>query len=129
MRNRLTVAMRPERRTRSNKIRGAARRRFTPDPARSLILRSGARPQGGLVNRSTLVLRPATAFSICSGVRGVRNDLRRERQLEGIARAKAEGVYKGRAASIDAGRVRELKPQGLGATEIAKTLNIGRASV
>src|SRR5215471_14300767 len=45
MRNRLTVAMRPERRTRSNKIRGAARRRFTPDPARSLILRSGARPK------------------------------------------------------------------------------------
>jgi hypothetical protein len=56
-------------------------------------------------------------------------NLRRERQLEGIARAKAEGVYKGRPASIDAARVRELKGQGLGATEIAKTFNIGRASV
>jgi DNA invertase Pin-like site-specific DNA recombinase len=56
-------------------------------------------------------------------------NLRRERQLEGIAKAKAAGVYKGRPASIDAVRVRELKAQGLGPTEIAKALKIGRASV
>src|SRR5580693_7694774 len=42
-------------------------------------------------------------------------NLRRERQLEGIAKAKAAGVYKGRPASIDGARVRELKAQGLGA--------------
>ena len=56
-------------------------------------------------------------------------NLRRERQLEGIAKAKTAGIYKGRPASIDAARVRELKAQGLGATEIAKALRIGRASV
>ncbi len=56
-------------------------------------------------------------------------NLRRERQLEGIAKAKAAGVYKGRPASINAVRVRELKAQGLGATEIAKALSIGPASV
>jgi DNA invertase Pin-like site-specific DNA recombinase len=56
-------------------------------------------------------------------------NLRRERQLEGIAKAKAAGVYKGRPASIDAARVRELKAQGIGATNIAKALGIGRASV
>jgi DNA invertase Pin-like site-specific DNA recombinase len=56
-------------------------------------------------------------------------NLRRERQLEGIAKAKAAGVYKGRPASIDAAQVREMKKQGLGATEIAKSLGIGRASV
>ena len=56
-------------------------------------------------------------------------NLRRERQLEGIAKAKVEGVYKGRPASIDQARVREMKAQGLGATEIAKALKIGRASV
>ena len=56
-------------------------------------------------------------------------NLRRERQLEGIAKAKAEGVYKGRPASIDAVTVRELKGQRLGGTEIAKALGIGRASV
>ena len=57
-------------------------------------------------------------------------NLRRERQLEGIAKATAEGVYKGRPASIDAARVREMKAAGMGpATEIAKALKIGRASV
>jgi DNA invertase Pin-like site-specific DNA recombinase len=56
-------------------------------------------------------------------------NLRRERQLEGIARAKAEGVYKGRPASIDAAKVRAMKAKGMGATEIAKALKIGRASV
>ena len=47
----------------------------------------------------------------------------------GIAKAKAAGVYKGRPASIDAAQVRELKAQGKGASEIAKALKIGRASV
>lgn len=56
-------------------------------------------------------------------------NLRRERQLEGIAKAKAEGVYKGRPASIDAEKVRALKAEGLGASDIAKRLGIGRASV
>jgi DNA invertase Pin-like site-specific DNA recombinase len=56
-------------------------------------------------------------------------NLRRERQLEGIAKAKDAGVYKGRPPSIDAARVRQLKAQGLGPSEIAKTLGIGRASV
>jgi DNA invertase Pin-like site-specific DNA recombinase len=56
-------------------------------------------------------------------------NLRRERQLEGIAKAKAEGVYKGRPASIDVAKVRELKARGVGATKIAKTLKIHRASV
>jgi len=56
-------------------------------------------------------------------------NLRRERQLEGIAKAKAEGVYKGRVASIDAEQVRKLKADGVGPTDIAKTLGIGRASV
>jgi DNA invertase Pin-like site-specific DNA recombinase len=36
-------------------------------------------------------------------------NLRRERQLEGIANAKARGVYKGRPPTIDAAKVRELR--------------------
>ena len=56
-------------------------------------------------------------------------NLRRERQLDGIATAKAAGIYKCRPASIDAAQVREMKAQGLGATEIAKALGIVRASV
>jgi len=56
-------------------------------------------------------------------------NLRRERQAEGIARAKAAGVYRGRKPSIDQTEVARLKAEGIGATEIAKTLGIGRASV
>lgn len=54
-----------------------------------------------------------------------------ERQREGIAKAKSEGKYKGRAPTARAktAEARDLKAQGLGATEIAKRLGIGRASV
>jgi DNA invertase Pin-like site-specific DNA recombinase len=56
-------------------------------------------------------------------------NLRKERQAEGIAKAKVAGVYKGRPPSIDVMKVRDLRQKGLGASEIAKTLKIGRASV
>jgi DNA invertase Pin-like site-specific DNA recombinase len=56
-------------------------------------------------------------------------NLRKERQLEGIAAAKAKGVYKGRPPSIKAAEIAALKAEGLGATEIAARLKIGRASV
>jgi len=39
------------------------------------------------------------------------------------------GVYKGRKPSIDVSRVRKLRADGLGATEIADALKIGRSSV
>jgi len=51
------------------------------------------------------------------------------RQRRGIEAAKAKGIYKGRPASIDAAKVRELRDQGHGASAIAKRLKIGRASV
>src|SRR5215510_9066293 len=57
------------------------------------------------------------------------NNLRRERQMEGINAAKARGVYKGRTPSIQADEVRRLRKEGLGATAIAKKLGVGRASV
>src|ERR1700722_15007503 len=56
-------------------------------------------------------------------------NLRKERQLEGIAKAKAAGVYKERKATVDVSRIKTLKQQGIGPSAIAKTLGIGRASV
>jgi DNA invertase Pin-like site-specific DNA recombinase len=56
-------------------------------------------------------------------------NLRRERQLEGIAAAKKAGVYKGRPASIKQTDIAKLRAEGLGATEIARRLGIARASV
>jgi DNA invertase Pin-like site-specific DNA recombinase len=56
-------------------------------------------------------------------------NIRKERQMEGIIRAKAFGKYKGRKQSIDRNKVQELKAQGLGASKIAQELGIARASV
>jgi DNA invertase Pin-like site-specific DNA recombinase len=57
------------------------------------------------------------------------NNLRRERQLDGIKKAKAKGVYKGRVATIDNEHIKDLREQGLGASAIARKLNVGRTSV
>ena len=56
-------------------------------------------------------------------------NLRRERQMEGIAKAKASGVYKGRPPSIDVEAVRKLRAEGKGVNVISHTLKISRASV
>jgi DNA invertase Pin-like site-specific DNA recombinase len=68
-------------------------------------------------------------LAILGAVAAFETDIRRERQLEGIAKAKAEGVYKGRKPSVDKARVRELIGQGIRPSMIAKQLKIGRASV
>ena len=54
-----------------------------------------------------------------------------ERQREGIAKAKAEGKYKGRmpTARAKSDKVMALLDQGISPTQIAKDLGIGRASV
>jgi len=57
------------------------------------------------------------------------NNLRRERQMDGIAKAKDAGVYKGRKPSIDRAEIETLKAEGMGPAAIAKRLGIGRASV
>jgi DNA invertase Pin-like site-specific DNA recombinase len=56
-------------------------------------------------------------------------NLSKERQLEGIAKAKQAGVYKGRKPSVDAALVLRMHREGMGATAIATALSIGRASV
>ena len=56
-------------------------------------------------------------------------NLRRERQMEGIAKAKERGVYKGRKPSVDKTQIIELHKSGMGATAITKELNISRATV
>jgi DNA invertase Pin-like site-specific DNA recombinase len=56
-------------------------------------------------------------------------DVRRERQLEGIALAKRQGVYKGGKARLDRQRVNELLDSGLGPAAIARELGMARSSV
>jgi DNA invertase Pin-like site-specific DNA recombinase len=54
-----------------------------------------------------------------------------ERQREGIARARSEGKYKGRAATAraKANDVQKLRKAGKGPSEIASAVGISRASV
>ena len=56
-------------------------------------------------------------------------DLRKERQMDGIKIAKEKGKFKGRVAKIDAEQIKKLKDEGLGASEIARQMNIERTSV
>ena len=52
-----------------------------------------------------------------------------ERTNEGRLEAKAKGIKFGRKPSVDKEKVRTLRSQGVGATEIARQLNIGRSTV
>ena len=56
-------------------------------------------------------------------------NLRKERQLDGIKKAKENNVYKGRKSQIDVERIKTLKNEGKGATAIAKEMGIHRDSV
>lgn len=68
-------------------------------------------------------------LNMLSSIAEFETQLRKERQREGIDKAKSKGVYKGRPAKLPADRVIELHKHGMGATEISKTLNMSRASV
>jgi DNA invertase Pin-like site-specific DNA recombinase len=83
--------------------------------------------QQGAIDTSTSGGR--LMLNMLAAVAEFETDLRKERQMEGIEKAKAEGRYRGRPASIDAREIERLKADGLGATAIAKKLGVGRASV
>jgi DNA invertase Pin-like site-specific DNA recombinase len=70
-------------------------------------------------------------LTIMAGIAAWEREIMLERQREGIAKAKTEGKYKGRAptARQHADQVHEMRQQGMSATAIARELGINRASV
>jgi DNA invertase Pin-like site-specific DNA recombinase len=70
-------------------------------------------------------------LTLLGGIAEFERDLMLERQREGIAKAKADGKYKGRKATAraKADDVIRLKGEGLTGDAIADQLGIGRASV
>lgn len=68
-------------------------------------------------------------LSILGAVAEFEADIRRDRQRDGIERAKANGVYRGRKASIDTARIEALMAAGMAPAAIAREMGIGRASV
>ena len=55
--------------------------------------------------------------------------LRRERQMEGIAKAKANGIYKGRKPDLPRDAIRAARAEGMTPSAIAARLGIARSSV
>lgn len=70
-------------------------------------------------------------LTILAGVGSWEREIMLERQRAGIAKAKAEGKYKGRAptARVKGSEVLRLKAGGKTAAEIARVVGISRASV
>jgi DNA invertase Pin-like site-specific DNA recombinase len=68
-------------------------------------------------------------LTILAGVATWEREIMLERQREGIAKAQADGKYKGRKATIEAAEVMALKADGVGPAEISRRLGIARSSV
>lgn len=68
-------------------------------------------------------------FGMLSVFAAFETDVRRERQIEGIATAKKKGVYRGGVKRLDRDRVAELQAEGLGPAAIARQLGMARSSV
>lgn len=83
------------------------------------------------INLDTTTPTGKLMVNLLGSVAQFERELMLERQREGIAKAKAEGKYKGRAATAraKANVVLELHRAGVGPMEIARRLHIGRSSV
>ena len=83
--------------------------------------------QGGM---DTTTSTGKLVLSMLAAIAEFETDIRRERQREGIERAKADrSKYPGRKPSVDVDRVKALHREGVKPTEIARQMGIGRASV
>lgn len=68
-------------------------------------------------------------LSVLASVGEFEREIMLERQRAGIAKAKSEGKYEGRAKAINREDVLKLLDEGMSPTEISKTLGIARDSV
>jgi DNA invertase Pin-like site-specific DNA recombinase len=70
-------------------------------------------------------------FTVIGAIATFEREMMLERQREGIAKAKLEGKYKGRKPTVRAraAEIATLKADGVRPVDIARRLNIGRASV
>ena len=68
-------------------------------------------------------------FGILASFAEFETALRKERQMEGIARAKAEGRTGGRPKTVDEQRIRQLREEGLTVPQIVRQTGTSRAAV
>ncbi|RLP28370.1 recombinase family protein [Mesorhizobium sp. YM1C-6-2] len=68
-------------------------------------------------------------FNMLGAIAEFETDSRRERQLEGIAKAKAEGRYKGRPVSVDGEAIVAALAGGEKPSAVAKRFSVARSTV
>ena len=68
-------------------------------------------------------------FNMLGAIAEFETDLRKERQLEGIAKAKEEGRYKGRPVTVDGDAIRAALAAGDKPAAVAKRFNVARSTV
>lgn len=99
------------------------------------IVESLAQKQAGLrilnINLDTATATGKLMLNLLGSIAEFEREMLLERQKVGIAKAKADGRYKGRKPTARNKRedARRLHAEGLGPVAIAKALNISRASV
>jgi DNA invertase Pin-like site-specific DNA recombinase len=113
----------PDRLARSTSDLLAIQKDLTQRGIGLLILSMGGERLDTRNPTSTLML------TILAGVATWEREIMLERQREGIAKAKADGKYLGRKATLDSAKVLALKADGIGPAEIAKRLGMARSSV
>jgi DNA invertase Pin-like site-specific DNA recombinase len=109
-----------------------AKKIASPEPEREQLESALEYMREGDVLVVTKLDRLARSVShLCDIIAQFERELIRERMLVGIAKAKAEGKYRGRAptARMKADKVKQLHAVGVGPSEIARQLSIGRTSV
>jgi DNA invertase Pin-like site-specific DNA recombinase len=68
-------------------------------------------------------------FNMLGAIAEFETDLRKERQREGIAKAKEEGRYKGRPVTVDGDAIRAALAAGDKPMAVAKRFNVARSTV
>jgi DNA invertase Pin-like site-specific DNA recombinase len=109
-----------------------AKKIASPEPEREQLESALEYMREGDVLVVTKLDRLARSVShLCDIIAQFERELIRERMLVGIAKAKAEGKYRGRAptARMKADKMKQLHAAGVGPSEIARQLSIGRTSV
>lgn len=95
------------------------------------IQEAGASLRIEAMNLDTATATGKLMLGVLGSVAEFERDMMLERQRAGIAKAKSEGKYRGRAptARAKADDIRRLASEGKGKVEIARALGVSRASV
>ena len=83
------------------------------------------------MNLDTNTANGRLMMNVLGSVAQFERELMLERQREGIAKAKSEGKYRGRAPTVrkKSTEIEELLAAGLGPTDVAEKLGVARSSV